>query len=396
MHSENKKTMEPELDDEDITKPLSAVADVKVQRNFLFDQPEYLSSMLQKLQGMTRYNTDSQLSRILLESPSVIAHQVDASLNDVNMLFHYVSTAVLYSSETALTPISVSESLSQRYRYVISTGHESLDDALKGGIGCGLVTEITGAMGSGKTAFALHLAMHSASYVKNDPRKSRTLWITTDESAFPALAAVTVLQQQLHMCGDFGEDSEDALSDVAISVQASLAQLRAYIPALRQHLSHYVNVRLVVVDNFSIMVRREFPGVEEEILERQEAVAEMMGLLKGIAQEFGVAVVIATVSGVELGHAFLHAVNTRLRFTECLLERRSTMGIQESRGCPTHVMELTKSSIAAPLRFECKFDGMSLKCVRLLDESELMVFEDIAISGMDPFGHVVVPTFIYS
>ncbi|KAH9599794.1 DNA recombination and repair protein Rad51-like [Trypanosoma melophagium] len=394
MYSKGNNTAETE-DDEDLIKSPCATTDVKVLEDPSLEQEECLFFMLQKLKGMTKYNTDSQLSRVLLESPCVIAHQVDVSLNDVNMLFQYISAGVINSSENALTPISVSESLTQRYRHVIATGHESLDDALKGGVGCGLVTEITGAMGSGKTAFALHLALHSASYVKFDPRKSRTLWITTDESAFPAMAAMTLLQQH-HMCGDLGEDSEDALSDVAVSIQATLAQLRSYIPVIRQYFSHYVNVRLVVIDNFSIMVRREFPGVDEEILERHESVAEIMRLLKGIAREFGVAVVVATVSGVELGHSFLHAVNTRLRFTQCFLDRRGIMGIQGSKGSLTHVMEVTKSSIVAPLRFECEFDGMCLKCVRLLNARELMMFEDTAVFGMDPFGHVVVPTFVYS
>ncbi|RNF09271.1 DNA repair protein [Trypanosoma conorhini] len=346
------------------------------------------------------FDTHSFLKRVLLQPEGLIAQQMNASLDDVCALYGHVSAALLRQGNSLPSPTSVASALSRRHRHFISTGQGPLDAALRGGVGCGLITEITGASGAGKTALALSLAMRAASHPKTDSRRARTLWITTDASAFPAAVAAEVLQWHLEArsCSSdgSGENAEDALRNVAVAVYPTLARLREYFPALRSHLARQTGLRLLVIDNFSLLVRRSFPGVEDEVKERHEAVAGLMSVLKSIAEEFRVAVVVTTVSGEELGHAFLHAVNTRLRLAQCLLEPRGALG-EQAEGQPrvTRVLELVKSSAAAGWRFECEFDGMCLMRARPLDATAVLLFEDAALFGVDPIGHVTIPTFVY-
>ncbi|ESS70481.1 putative DNA repair protein [Trypanosoma cruzi] len=387
-------------DQDDVTMPGSSVESLTLEE-IPVEQAERLRLLLRQ-QGMmeTGLNTHSLLQRVLLRPECVLAQQMNASLDDVYVLYSHVSAALLRRNNSFLSPTPVAAVLSSHHRHFISTGQECLDGALRGGLGCGLITEITGATGAGKTAFALNLAMRAASYPKKDDRRSCTLWITTDVSAFPATVAAAVLKRhfEARSCIDQedGEDLEDALRNVAVTVHPTLAQLRQYFSVLRSHLANRTDVRFVVVDNFSVLVRRSFPGVDEEVTERHEAVAEFMSILKSIAQEFCVAIAVTTVSGEELGHSFLHAVNTRLRLTQCLLDCRGAFAFQEeSQVRVTHVLELVKSSAAAAWRFECEFEGMCLKRARPLGDNEVVLVEDAKLFGADPFGHVTLPTFAF-
>ncbi|RNF10631.1 DNA repair protein [Trypanosoma rangeli] len=367
------------------------------------EHAERLRLMLRQ-KGMTTtataFDTCALLTAVLLQPEVLLAQQMDLSLDDVNALYGHVSAALLRQSDFLASPTSVASVLSCRHRHFISTGQQGLDGALRGGVGCGLITEVTGAAGAGKTALALSLAMHAATHPKTDGRRVRTLWITTDLSAFPAAVAAEVLQWHLdaRSCSgdEGGENVGNVLCNVAVTICPTLAQLREYLPALRGHVARQTDLRLVVIDNFTVLVRRSFPGVENEVKERHEAVAELMSVLKSLAQEFCVAVVIATASGDELGHSFLHSVNTRLRLSQCLLEPRDALGVQgEIQPRVTRVLQLVKSSAAAGCCFECEFDGMRLTRAQPLDEDAVLLFEDAAMFGVDPLGHVKLPTFVY-
>ncbi|ESL09556.1 DNA repair protein [Trypanosoma rangeli SC58] len=365
------------------------------------EHAERLRLMLrQKGMVATAFDTCALLTGVLLQPEVLLAQHMNLSLDDVNALYGHVSAALLRQSDSLSSPTSVASALACRHRHFISTGQRCLDDALRGGVGCGMIMEVTGASGTGKTALALGLAMHAATHPKTDGRRARTLWITTDLSAFPAAVAAEVLQWHLaaRSCsGDEGsENVGNVLRNVAVRICSTLAQLREYLPALRGHVARQTDLRLVVIDNFTVLVRRSFPGVEDEVKERHEAVAELMNVLKSLAQEFRVAVVIATASGEELGHSFLHSVNTRLRLAQCLLKPRDALGVQgETQPRVTRVLQLVKSSAAAGCCFECEFDGMCLTRAQPLDEDAVLLFEDAAQFGVDPLGHVTLPTFVY-
>lgn len=344
-------------------------------------------------------NEELLLTEMLLQSPCDVAQQMDVSLDDVNSICQYFGGLLVRRTNSLLAPVVVADILSNNCSRVLPTGHECLDSALKGGVSCGSITEITGATGSGKTALALHFALHSATNTQNDSQRAGTLWITSDASAFPALAAAEVLKchAEAHCSGGEKKDNiEDALRAVSVVVCTTLIDLRNFISALRRHILRQPNVRLVVLDNFSTLVRRCFPGVDDEVAERHEAVTELMSIFKAIAQEFSVAVVITTLSGTELGHSFLHAMNTRFRLTQSLLVRRCPGGDDKTNGArATHILELVKSSAAAFLRFECLFDGLSLMRVQPLENDEIILREDAAFLGVNYLDCFSVPTFVY-
>ncbi|KAH8609531.1 putative Rad51 recA bacterial DNA recombination protein [Trypanosoma vivax] len=145
-----------------------------------------LADVLVKLHAAEQNIPNLNAVGFLLKSPWEVSQQLNISLDDVALLYQYLSATVLAGPNTLLYPVSVAECFTSRKRSIISTGSECLDRALAGGLACGTITEVTGASGSGKTALALHLAMRLACENDTMPGPHRTLWITTDYLAFPS------------------------------------------------------------------------------------------------------------------------------------------------------------------------------------------------------------------
>lgn len=371
-------------------------------------QMERVQVMLKKLEGLPGYGNGTRLENVLLQPPCDVSQMLDASLDDVELLYRHISHTIVNSPDSTLLPISVEDQLSSSCFGVISTGHKCLDNVLAGGVKCGLVTEITGASGTGKTALALNLAGRAATLAREGRGngKHHTLWISSNQHPFSTRATAGYLRSTLGTYrGDnngsnaaepdrFGGDAETALQQLAIVTIPTLGQLLEHMPVLRENIMLNDGVRLVVVDDFSAMVRRTFTGMDGEVIERHNAVAALMNAMKSVAQDLRVAVVIITQSEVDLGHAFLYAVNTRLRLSRCLLQPNDAAADVAGNVRLVHLLELVKSCMASDCKFECKFEGFYLGSVHLLTEGAVAL-RDVDFYGVDPFGYAVVPTFVH-
>nr|CCC95326.1 unnamed protein product [Trypanosoma congolense IL3000] len=362
--------------------------------------------MLAKLGSMDKYSADKCFYGVLLEPPCELSQQLDVSLVDVELLYKHISNTLIMTPGSSLVPVSVKEYASCGHRGAIPTGFECLDTAIAGGVGRGSVTEITGASGSGKTVFALHLMKGAARLSSGEGTPYHTLWITSDGySSFPVKAASNVLGSGLDGCvsntscfaGSSREAAGRALKmaqGLSVVVVSTITQLLECLPKLREHVSFSSGVRLVVVDDLNTMVRRSYSGVDEEVLERHNAVASLMQSFKIIAQEFSVAIVVLTQSVGDLGHAFLYGVNTRLRLSKCLLRHRRDAEPTEGELRLGHVLDVVKSSASLGSQFECEFAGIHLKRVAPLPH-EALLLRDADFYGLDPYGHTVVPAFFF-
>ncbi|SMQ54841.1 unnamed protein product [Zymoseptoria tritici ST99CH_3D7] len=182
----------------------------------------------------------------------------------------------------------------------ISTLDDALDEALNGGIACGHLTEIVGESAAGKTQLLLTLllsAQLSPSTASTPPPSS--LYVST-EAPLQTTRLTQILTTHPHLT-PLPSSSKPTLSRIHSThihdLEAQDHILRYQVPvAIRQH-----NVRLLVIDSVAANFRAESltandgqrKGGMGNLAKRSAQLAQMGALLRGLARESGVAVVVA-------------------------------------------------------------------------------------------------------
>ena len=152
----------------------------------------------------------------------------------------------------------------------IPTGSKCLDDLLGGGIETGTVTQIFGASGTGKTSICLMLTYNAvlSGY--------KVAYIDTE-----GLSAERVNQI-------FKE--KERLKDVYIYEVIDFKQQSTAIKELAK-LCKDESPRLVIIDSFTFLYRRELEDYEKQVKAKRELIAQLTFLL-GLARKYDLAVVV--------------------------------------------------------------------------------------------------------
>ncbi|APA06245.1 hypothetical protein SS1G_01263 [Sclerotinia sclerotiorum 1980 UF-70] len=176
---------------------------------------------------------------------------------------------------------------------VISTLDDDMDRALGGGIPTGYITEITGESGAGKTQFLLTLLLSAqlpAPYGLTAP----TLYIST-ESSLPTTRLSQILRTHPLLASHPSPPSLDKIiSIVTPDLESQDHILRFQVPvAIKRH-----GIRLLILDSVAANYRAEFerPGMTKgggNMAQRSAELVKLGQLLRDLAREFGVAIVVA-------------------------------------------------------------------------------------------------------
>nr|OQO28516.1 hypothetical protein B0A51_06523 [Rachicladosporium sp. CCFEE 5018] len=179
--------------------------------------------------------------------------------------------------------------------WTISTLDESLDEELHGGVYAGYLTEITGESAAGKTQFLLTLLLSVQLEIVDGKPKS-ALYIST-EAPLQTTRLTQLLTHHPRLANLVGTDAPSLSRIQSTHIHDLEAQehiLRYQVPVLiTRH-----NVGLVVVDSIAANYRAEFDkgsaGKAAQSLSKRSAQISQLGtLLRGIAKDFNVAVVVA-------------------------------------------------------------------------------------------------------
>ncbi|XP_024530341.1 DNA repair protein RAD51 homolog 2-like isoform X2 [Selaginella moellendorffii] len=205
----------------------------------------------------------------------------------------------------------------------LSTTLKLLDDALCGGIPSGVITELVGPPGIGKTQLCLTLSIQtviptsfgglggSVVYIDTERKFSTTRVMQIGSHKYPGIfcneASVREIAQRMMILTPTS----------APELVESLQKLQSIIPE--------GNVKLLVIDSIATLLEGD---KEDEIFERQELLGKQASLLKYLAESCRLPVVVTnhvrasgTYEGygdgeselwVALGTAWAHAVNIRL------------------------------------------------------------------------------------
>ncbi|QSZ34537.1 hypothetical protein DSL72_006131 [Monilinia vaccinii-corymbosi] len=175
----------------------------------------------------------------------------------------------------------------------ISTLDDDMDAALGGGIPTRYITEITGESGSGKTQFLLTLLL-SAQLPAPHGLTAPTLYIST-ESSLPTTRLSQLLRTHPLLSSHPSPPSLDRIiSIVTPDLESQDHILRFQVPvAIKRH-----GIRLLILDSVAANYRAEFerPGVTKgggNMAQRSAELVKLGQLLRDMAREFGVAIVVA-------------------------------------------------------------------------------------------------------
>lgn len=210
----------------------------------------------------------------------------------------------------------------------IPCGCRCIDEILGGGFESGIVTQLYGASGTGKTNICIQLAVETV--------KSGRKVILIDTEGFSAERFKQIA----------GEDAKKIAGEIIIYEPTSLEQQYSAIIDIEKIINERVG--LIILDSAALFYRLGLTlddSNEENIALRRELVNQI-GLLHGIARKYGVAVVITNqvykdVSTGELvpigGNALEHLSKTIILLERTgISKRRATLRKHRSKSEGTH------------------------------------------------------------
>jgi DNA repair protein RadA len=173
---------------------------------------------------------------------------------------------------------SAEKMLERRGKLVrFSTGSQSFDSFLGGGIETQALSEIAGEFGSGKSQLCYTLCATA-----NVQNKDNGIIFVDTENSFRA--------ERIHQIAESrGIDAEEILNKINICKIYYSAHLEAVIKSLAKYIEHY-KARLVIIDSIISLHRAEFSG-RETLAERQQRLNTILHKLRRLAEIYNVAVV---------------------------------------------------------------------------------------------------------
>jgi meiotic recombination protein DMC1 len=201
----------------------------------------------------------------------------------------------------------------------VTTGSDSLDSILSGGIESGSITEVFGEFRTGKSQLAHTLCVTSQLPKDHRGGNGKVAFIDTDGTFRP--------ERIVPIAERFGIDPMMTLENIVYARAFSHEQQDALVTTIA---SRMVNDQfaMLIIDSFTSLFRVEFVG-REELAPRQQAIASLMNKLIKVATEFNIAVLItnqvmadpsggsSALAGGDTkkpvgGHVIAHASTTRL------------------------------------------------------------------------------------
>jgi DNA repair protein RadA len=176
-----------------------------------------------------------------------------------------------------------------------STGSESFDSFLAGGIETQALTEIAGEFGSGKSQLCYTLCVTANISNQNN---NGIIFVDT-ENTFKAERVNQIAESR-------GLDTEEILKRINVCKIYYSAHLEAVIRSLAKYIEQY-KARLVIIDSIISLHRAEFAG-RETLSERQQRLNVILHKLIRLAEIYNIAVVYTNQVQAQpdtfLGHGF--------------------------------------------------------------------------------------------
>ena len=165
----------------------------------------------------------------------------------------------------------------------LTTGSSKIDNLLGGGIESGIITELFGENGSGKTQVCHTLCVTCQFPTDLGGAAGCVLYIDT-QGTFRTSKIIQI-------CDRFGMDATDALDNISIArAYSSDYQIKLLDEA--QEMMSIAKYGLIIVDSVTALFRSEYGSNKSEIESRQEKLNKFLRQLQKIVDIYGVVCVI--------------------------------------------------------------------------------------------------------
>jgi RAD51-like protein 1 len=313
-------------------------------------------------------NTARELLELTAED---ISELLDVSLQDAKAVQSRVAQTVCPE------PVTVLALLQRRATepHHLSFDLKPLDEALRGGIPVGGITELVGPAGVGKTQFCKQLAVRVQLPVSEGGLGGSVIFIDT-ESRFSAARLVEIARTRWPQRFASDEAAEALARNVVLFSPASSAELQQRLESLEATIIER-GARLVIVDSIAALVRSEFG--RERLVERQALLGEQAARLKVLAEAFRIPVLVTNQVTTKSGEraafdaarsrdvapgADVDAVVSAALGTKWAHDVNLRLALEQGDATGQRYVSIAKSSSAPPLRFP--YEVRRHKRVRLL------------------------------
>nr|XP_051682302.1 DNA repair protein RAD51 homolog 2 isoform X3 [Oryctolagus cuniculus] len=173
----------------------------------------------------------------------------------------------------------------------LPTSLPALDEALRGGVACGSLTEITGPPGCGKTQFCIMMSILATLPTDMGGLEGAVVYIDT-ESAFSAERLIEIAESRFPRYFNTEEKLLLTSSKVHLYRELSCDEVMQRIESLEEDIISK-GVKLVIIDSVASVVRKEFDTqLQGNMKERNKFLAREASLLKYVAEEFSIPVIL--------------------------------------------------------------------------------------------------------
>jgi DNA repair protein RadA len=233
----------------------------------------------------------NSLTNIAIQGPVKVAEKLQISLEDSYSLCRIANERLEQSNQIHTSFSTAKNFLTKRENLPrLSTGSQSLDKLLLGGVECGSVTEIFGGPGTGKTQLCFTLC--TMLNKNNNEQSPKVIYIDTEKKFRPERL------QQIAIARGY---NPNILEKVLLIISLNSSHFETILTQTLNIIEKESSIRLLIIDSVVALYRSEFTG-RKNLHERQKRITEVMKLLVNASVVYNIAVVMTnqTISSVDL------------------------------------------------------------------------------------------------
>lgn len=282
---------------------------------------------------------------VIALSPTTIAQLIKGDDDKATKLFYACKNFLIEKKLAWDTVMSATELLQkQKELPTLTTGCSGLDYLLDGGLRPRSITEIYGENGSGKTQLGSVLSILAqtpleAGGLKDSNNVPITIIVDTENKYNPKRLMQIAIARGL---ADTEEDALNFLNNIKIITPKTVTEQLYAIGKIREWLSGKLNIKLVIIDSSTALIRAEMSERNVSWL-KKDVLNKMFLEIRGIAETFNVVVVLMnqiynspdmTFGDPDIaygGNITGHALGTRIKLEKTQSHVKVGSGVNERR-----------------------------------------------------------------
>lgn len=229
---------------------------------------------------------------------------------------------------------------------VLSTGTAGIDYVLHGGLRTGMITQIAGSPGVGKTQLGMQIALQTMMPKEIGGLEGRPLYIYTG-GMFPIARLKQYIRHRMKYLTAYNENIDEDLLLETFHVGPKLSHYQAFEDYLYHNVEHYVEkhqVRSIIIDDIATIYRSGFTNDGKiNAMTRARHFNKLGSFFNGIAKKFKLVIVILNQVTGTFSDNLTNSVDISLPMHPILQKIKPALGLGWERHIHVNCMCFTSS-----------------------------------------------------